>query len=366
MIGQFAITASEEVIAAGPDGLFHFKRVGDHASRPWSKPNPFTDTSLNKFVVSGIALYEDHTRKRLDVFCVAKGNLYSFHRSENPGDANAPPSFVPGPPTPLTTSSVSGTPCVATTLRTKSGTVQICSLIVPSLSGGLLHTSTKTEGESYRSGQPKTEWGPVDHVATNLGIISAVTATAVPTGTMSGSYGFIVLQLAQIVGVCIAQGRLYSVEGPFMEPLFEHFSRYKYELGNDIESLGRWKVEVTNKIAHPGEVTGNPVLLQRESQHGQLELLVPSAAGGVFHFVRTPSTPGEWHMIGGIEFPDGYPAAGSLAFFQPRQSSPYIRAKLTVALQIGGQLYITRLRDEREPWSRCSLHRVDGPGPSND
>ena len=37
-VGQFAMTELEEIVAAGPDGLFYFRRIQDHAAKPWSEP----------------------------------------------------------------------------------------------------------------------------------------------------------------------------------------------------------------------------------------------------------------------------------------------------------------------------------------
>ncbi|KAH7302892.1 hypothetical protein B0I35DRAFT_447666 [Stachybotrys elegans] len=352
VIGQFAMTNSEEVVAAGPDGLFSFKRVHDHVSKPWSSPRPFPETPLDSSSISGIALHEDKHNKRLDVFCIANGNLYSFSRSASQEDAKGPASFVAD----------FGTPCVATTLEVSYGSYtkpHRYSLVVPSQSGGLLHTSTtgpKIQSTPYCSDKTKTEWEPVEHVATHLGIISAVTIVALDT-SKSASFGFfgsVNNWQVDIVAVCIAQGRLHSVEGPFTDPTCRSYS----------SPTSGWKGNITKKIHHPGEVTGNPVLLQRKPQHGQLDFLVPSAAGGVFHFVRTPSTPDEWHMIRHVGFPSSLPAAGSLAFYSPRQESPYDNAKLGAALQIGGRLYTIQTLDGRSPWFRCQLYPVERPGPS--
>ncbi|CAI6083434.1 unnamed protein product [Clonostachys chloroleuca] len=356
VIGQFAMTASQEVVAAGPDGLFSFKRVNDHASKPWSNPRPFPGTPLDSSSVSGIALHESTLSKRLDVFCVANGNLYTFSRSTNDKDAKvSPPSFVADSSPPLATYRVSGSPAT-TTIKEESynHSKERYSLVVPSRSGGLLHTSI---GPKQSSGfgsysDPKTEWEPVDHVATHLGVISAVTTATLEKDKGDG-YGYGVLSV-DIVAVCIAQGRLHSVEGPFTEPGSGSYS---------FTPKG-WKGEITHRIHHPGEVTGNPMLLQKTLEKGQLDLLVPSAAGGIFHFVRTPSTPDEWHMIGRIGFPNDLPPAGSLAFFQLNPNQ-YSQTKiLGAALEIGGRLYIVQTTSLRQPWSGCHLYPVTGPGPS--
>ncbi|KAH7308656.1 hypothetical protein B0I35DRAFT_442368, partial [Stachybotrys elegans] len=353
-IVQFAMTDEEVVVAAGPDGLFSFKRVHDHASKPWSSPRPFPEVPFDSSSVSGIALHKHN--KRLDVFCVANGNLYSFSRSTVEEDANGPPSFVADLSPPLATYRVSGTPCIAAIPDASYPTSYRYSLVVPSQSGGLLHTSNtrpKTQRGRYGSVQTKTEWEPVEHVATHLGIISAVTIAALDTSKRS-SYGP-ANKSQDIVAICIVQGRLHSVEGPFTHPP----SRSSYS-----SPPGGWKGNITNTIHHPGEVTGSPVLLQRNLPRSQLDFLVPSAAGGIFHFVRTASTPDEWHMIGHIGFPSSLPTVGSLAFYSPRQESPYDGVKLGAALQVGGRLYTIQTLDGRYPWSGCQLYPVERPGPS--
>ncbi|CAH0045808.1 unnamed protein product [Clonostachys solani] len=345
VIGQFAMTASKEVVAAGPSGLFSFKRVNDHASKPWSKPRPFPDTPLSSSSVSGIALRESKSGERLDVFCVADGNLYTFSRATNKKDATAPPPlFVADPSPPLVTYRVSGTPSITTVKEESYGSFEErYSLVVPSQSGGLLHTSTtgpkQRSGYWYSSGQTKTEWEPVDHVATHLGVISAVT-----TAALKKHEGYNNSQV-DIVAVCIAQGKLHLVEGPFAEP----------KTGLLYFTPGGWKGVITDRIRHPGEVTGSPVLLQEKLQEGQLDLLVPSAAGGIFHFVRTPSTPDEWHMIGRIETPSYLPPAGSLAFFHLKPKGYLDPAILGAAGEIGGRLYTIQTSSLRDswPWHGC-------------
>ena len=349
-IGQFAMTESQDVIAAGPDGLFSFKRVHDHGSKPWSQPRPFPPTRLDSSCISGIALYE--ANERLTVFCVANGAIHSFSRSSTNKDGKGSPEFVADSSPPLPTYRVSGTPCITAICRGSGySKAQRWSLVVPSKSGGLLHTSTT--GPTSPSGwsrETKTDWEPVDHVAANLGIISAVCITAFYTGT---NYDYSSSDRTDIVAVCIVKGRLHSVEGPFSWP-------------HSIYSSPHWKGEITARIHHPGEVTGNPALLnvrKGNTRQDQLDLLVPSAEGGIFHFVRTPSTPDEWHMIGRIGFPSGLPAAGSLAFF--RYEKRYDGGdKIRAALQIGGKLYIIQTKDGSNPWARCLLNPVTGPGPA--
>uniref|UniRef100_A0A8H7TUP9 Uncharacterized protein n=1 Tax=Bionectria ochroleuca TaxID=29856 RepID=A0A8H7TUP9_BIOOC len=348
-IGQFAMTASEEVVAAGPDGLFSFKRVNDHPSKPWCKHRPFPGTPLNSSSVSGIALRESESGDRLDVFCVADGKLHTFSRTNERHAKAPPPSFVADSSPPLATYRVSGTPSITTIKEASYGSFgERYGLVVPSRSGGLLHTSTTGPSSYwYSSGQTNAEWESVNHVAKHLGIISAITTATLKRGNLQ----------VDIVAVCIVQGRLHSVEGPFTEPKYGIFSF----------TPGGWKDEKTDRIPHPGEVTGNPALLQKKLQEGQLDLLVPSAAGGIFHFVQTPSTPDEWHMIGRIDTPSYLPPAGSLGFFHLKLKDYFEESKLRAAGEIGGRLYTIETSTLSSyswpwPWRGCYLHPVIGPG----
>lgn len=249
-VGQFAMTESEEVVAAGPSGLFYFKRIRGHCSTPWSEPRPLPNTpaTLNSFSVSGLAIHSSELR--LDVYCVSGGVLHNFYRS----DEDSSP-FVVNPHPPLSNSGfiVSGTPAVATT-HDGNCNPQRCNLVVPCLSGGLLHTSMSS-GSRY--------WEQVDHIATNLGVISAASIVAAPKKLGLS------LNDKDIVVVCVACARLYTVEGNFADK-----SGYS----------SRWKAQTPTIIHHPGGVTGNPVLATKAWKN-QLDLLVPLAEGGVFHFV---------------------------------------------------------------------------------
>jgi hypothetical protein len=335
-IGQFATTASEEVVAAGPSGLFYFKRVRDHDATPWSesRPLPNTQAILNDSSVSGLAIHSNESR--LDVYCVSGGVLYSFYRSGEPLSL-----FVVNSRPPLSIYRVSGTPAVVATVKDGHGygTVQRWSLVVPCQSGGLLHTSTTghpSPGTWFPTGR---EWDPVDHVATDLGVISAVSITATHT------YG---PKHTDIVVVCVASARLYTVEGGFAE----EYGSFK------------WRAQTSTRVHHPGEVTGNPVLVTKTPSN-QLDLLVPSAEGGVFHFVRTTSTPDEWHMIARIAFPPGLPAASCLACnitLEPLQQRRHFRA----IVQSGGRLYQVGTYEGAHPWSGSYLQPIVAPGPFSD
>ncbi|KAI1111630.1 hypothetical protein F5Y14DRAFT_424705 [Nemania sp. NC0429] len=333
-IGQFARTLeSDEIVAAGPNGLFYFKRIRDHISRPWTeaRPLPNTRAMLNSSSVSGLAIHSSGLR--LDVYCVAGGVLHNFYRSKEDGS-----SFVVNPSPPLSTFSLVGTPAVVTT-RGHWDRLQQWSLVVPCVSGGLLHTSTTSSSEWSKNNQ----WEPVDHVAIDLGIISAVSiATTEKKSVYSNDE-------VSLVAVCIARARLYTVEGSF-----------KQESGYSSRGL-KWRAQAPTRIDHPGAVTGNPVLAKKYGDN-QLDLLVPSAEGGVFHFVRTKSFPDEWHMIGRIKFPQGLPAASCLAF----NISDYDRKRFSALVQSGGQLYQIRTLESASPWTGKHLKPIVGPGPFSD
>ncbi|KAJ2991474.1 hypothetical protein NUW58_g2503 [Xylaria curta] len=331
-IGQFAMTESEEVVAAGPNGLFYFRRVRDHASMPWSEARPLPDTlMLNDSTVSGLAVRSSHLR--LDVYCVSGGVLHNFYRSTEAGS-----SFVVNPHPPLSTYHVTGTPAIATTADNHYEP-KGWSLVVPCHSGGLLHT-WKNHPRLIGSSYPNEGWGPQDHVATDLGIISAVSVAFTQT---SGSTHM------DIVVVCVASGRLHTLEG--------RFARDKYST-----SL-RWKTQTSTRIHHPGEVTGNPTLVARAGID-QLDLLVPSAEGGVFHFVRTASTPDEWHMIARIGFPPGLPIASCLAC--NTDFGPQNKRRFNLLVQSGGRLYRVTTCEGARPWSGSYLEQIVAPGPFSD
>lgn len=345
-IGQFAITPSEEVVAATPNGLVCFKRVQDHPSKPWSEPRPFPPTTarLNASTVTGLVLHQGE-KGDLRLYCVAAGGLHAFSRS---GDLSS--SFVVEPYPPFAGSTVSGTPAVTSI---KGGSeypnCQWC-IIVPSPSGGILYTSTFASSTGYSYDPPRQSWEPSNQLAAHLGIISAVSVAATHA-RKPGGYGMYPDINTDIVAVCIASSRLHSVEGPFQQP--------------SCSSKNTWQGPKSIKIQHPGEVTGNPVLLGSENPGGdyQLDLLVPSAEGGVFHFIRTVNTPDEWHMIGRINFPTGIPIASSLACGRVSDGNYSHRSKFRAFVQCGGRLYLIETTENAQPWVGSQLYPINGPGP---
>ncbi|KAI2601824.1 hypothetical protein GGR54DRAFT_645655 [Hypoxylon sp. NC1633] len=338
-VGQFATTESEEVVAAGPNGLFYFRRVRDHATTPWSEFRPFPSVreTLNEQTVSGLALYSGHEfdeRSRLHLYCVSGGVLYSFYLTDE-NDS----SFLPDTSPPLAGRSVTGTPTVVRTSTGRSS--DRWSLVVPCQSGGLLHTSA-TYSRSYGN-SVSTEWSVVDRLAADLGIISAVSVTAIPN--RNGPYS---TETTELVAVCISRGQLNVVQGSFRK-------------GNS--SRWNWEGKTSTRILHPGEVTGNPVLIiDPYDGRNQLDLLVPSAEGGILHFLRTKSAPNDWHMIGRIAFPQNIPPASCLSF---RRSGTGGNGKrdLYALIQISGRLYHVTTTDNKCAWYNSSLKPIVHPGP---
>ncbi|KAI1413300.1 hypothetical protein F5Y13DRAFT_198557 [Hypoxylon sp. FL1857] len=332
-VGQFAMTESEEVVAAGPNGLFYFRRVRDHPAKPWSEPRPFPNVqvTLNESTVSGLALYSERDSQRLYLYCVSGSVLYSFYLSDKKNNS----SFLPDPSPPLARYKVTGKPTV---VRSKiaagySGGDR-WNLVVPCQSGGLLHTSG-TARMSYNNSL-STEWEPVDQLASNLGIISAVSVTAVRDS--------INYDKTELVAVCLSRGQLNVVQGSF---------RYDGYCGR-----WRWDGETSTKILYPGEVMGNPELITGDSRKTQLDLIVPSVEGGIFHFVRTQSAPNDWHMIGRVAFPQNTPPASCLSFH-----SIYGNLELYALIQIRGRLYHVKTTNEGLPWYNARLNPIVQPGP---
>ncbi len=355
-IGQFAMTVSEEVVAASPSGLIYFRRVRDHDSEPWTEPRPLPNTPamLNDTSVSGLAVCL--STEYLSVYCVSDGVLHSFYRSKKRGS-----SFVVNLRPPLSTYLVTGTPAVTLVegkLKGKDADEdedgdedyqfdkERWSLVVPCQSGGLLHTSTTGPCSSSHDVSKQDEWAPVDHVAADLGVISAVSIAAVHTREYEWDEGFDI----DIVAVCIASARLHTVEG-------------RFEASEKKPRHLKWKAQTSTRIHHPGEVTGNPVLVKRRTD--QLDLLVPSTERGVFHFIRTTSTPDEWHMIARITFPEGIPTVSCLGFTCIRGRSPKPR-RFRALVQSRGRLYNLRSHKGSNPWSRSSLKQIVVPGPFSD
>ncbi|KAI0968049.1 hypothetical protein F4678DRAFT_464951 [Xylaria arbuscula] len=351
-VGQFAMTVEEEVVATGPTGLVFFKRLQDHVSKPWSELRslPKTRVMLNNQSVSGLAIYS--SRWGLNVYCVSGGKLYTFYRSDKHSSFFAENLHVP-----MLTTLVSGTPTVAY-IDGRSKDVDAdeyedmyydfdggdgerqerWSLVIPCQSGGLLHTSTAGP-EIPAEGIPGDGgWEPVEVVATNLGVISAVSTATTRT---EDNYETNI----NIVAACIVESQLHTVEGPF----------------KDYETFSSWEAQTTARIHHPGEVTGNPVLIK--DRKGQLDLLVPFKEGGIFHFVRTMSTPDEWPMIAYIKLPVIGPVA-CLGFIGTRPDSCKQR-QLRAVVQSGGRLYRIKTDEASSPWSGSHIKSIVGPGPSS-
>ncbi|KAI0434592.1 hypothetical protein F5Y09DRAFT_235870 [Xylaria sp. FL1042] len=326
-IGQFAMTEEDEIIAAVPSGLLHFKRVNDHNSRPWSEGRLLPNTTmLNDSSVSGLAAIS--IGASLYVYCVSGGTLHSFYRSTEDKSSWVKDFRPPFPNYPI-----SGTPAVASSS-------QRWNLVVPCQSGGLLHTSTNGSSISRSYSSERRFWEPVDHVAKDLGIISSVSIAAIRHKTR---YRYGSPEDKDLVMVCVASGRLHTAEGELSQLSFRPV---------------KWEAQAPTRILHPGEVTGNPMLIKNGSED-QLDLLVPSAEGGIFHFVRTASTPDEWHMIARVAFPQGLPATSCLAFHSDRSYSRDFRA----LIQSGGQIYYVTTTESSKPWSGSYLRPILSPGP---
>ncbi|KAI0406158.1 hypothetical protein F4802DRAFT_613789 [Xylaria palmicola] len=312
-VGQFAVTAEEEVIAAGPSGLFYFKRIRDHESKPWSEAKPLDLDEIwdmDGSSVTGLAVQS--TRSRLDVYYVSEGRLFGFHRT---GEVGRMFSMTRDPP--LSTYSVSGTPAIVTIIDEYDNPWR-WSLIVPCQSGGLLHTPI---GGARAAGvySPAAERELVNHVAKGLGVVSAVSAAAIYTKRKS------------------SEERIDIVAPPV------------------------WDAGLPTRIQHPGEVTGNPVLLTKD-RGNSLDLLVSSADRGIFHFIRTSSAPDEWHMTARIAFPPGIPAASCLTLNTTNDERSG-RRQFTAIIQSGGRLYQSRTHDRADPWAEACLKPIIAPGP---
>ncbi|KAI1774092.1 hypothetical protein F4818DRAFT_420832 [Hypoxylon cercidicola] len=327
-VGQFAMTESEEVVAAGPDGLFYFCRVRDHAAKPWSEPRPFPSmpVTLNESTVSGLALYSG-VESGLHVYCVSDGVLHSFYRTDEDS------SFLPDTSPPLAGCRVTGKPTVVGT-RDK---LERWSLVVPCQSGGLLHASASaTYSKRPYNNSVSIKWDAVDHLATDLGIISAVSVAEVRSKR-------------ELVAVCISRGQLNVIRSSPNHDVY-HMS-------------WKWEGKTSARIIHPGEVTGNPVLITgcNDMSETQLDLLVPSAEGGIFHFVRTRSAPNDWHMVGRVAFPQNIPPAPCLSFHY-RCITRGTR-ELYALVQTGGRLYHVKTTNDERPWHNARLNPIVQPGP---
>lgn len=317
---------SEEVVAAGPNGLFYFRRVRDHATTPWteSRPVPSERVALNELTVSGLALYsgqDPYKRSQLYLYCVSGGVLYSFYLTDENNS-----SFLPDTSPPLAGRNVTGNPTIVQA-RNAHDSNDRWSLVVPCQSGGLLHTEAT---HSYSS----TGGRAVDHLASDLGIISAVSVTAIRKSIdMTTNYEI------ELVAVCISRGQLNVVQGPF--------------------NGWKWEGKTSTRILHPGEVTGNPMLIT--DRNNQLDLLVPSAEGGIFHFIRTQSAPNDWHMIGRVAFPQNTPPASCLSFHSRNITSR--TRELYALVQTCGRLYHVKTTSNELPWYNARLNPIVQPGP---
>ncbi|KAI0876292.1 hypothetical protein GGS24DRAFT_514233 [Hypoxylon argillaceum] len=339
-VGQFAMAASE-IIAAFPIGLFYFKRVRDHESTPWSEPRLLSSPQamLDASSVSGLAIHSIPNHPSLYVYCVSEGVLHILYRYEMAGS-----SFSVNLCSPLSTYPVSGTPAVATTVYDDSYCNKILqwNLVVPCQAGGLLHTSTTGPLSSNYLDPNIGEWAPVDHVATDVGVISAVSIASMKKPDPEFPHYDVVL-----VAAYITSGRLYTLEGMVVQG----------------SRPCPWMVQTPARIHHPNEVTGNPVLVTKPETE-QLDLLVPSAGEGLFHFVRTESTFGEWHMIARITFPPGVPPASCLAF--TADQPPGRPRQFNAIIQSGYQLHQLTTYEGAKPWVGSYLKQIVAPGPFSD
>ncbi|KAG8161564.1 hypothetical protein KVR01_008551 [Diaporthe batatas] len=357
-IGKVAMTryGPKEVIVTGSDGLFFFRRMHYHPWKPWSQLQRFPrrEAELNATTVTGLAVHEDMD-KTLRVYCVAKGQLYAFYR---PGDLST--GFVVDHCPAFDEFKIKGIPAAATLSEQIGGvdsdrTLRWC-LVVPRSLGGLLYTDTTapSKGTYNISEPPHQYWTHASVFAEHLTEISAVAITV--------SRVYKTPRLAddpptEVVAVCINRGRLHSFEGIF-NPVEWETKKFGHQ---DIP------------IQHPGRVIGNPVLLSDENEQGrhQLDLLVPSAKGGIFRFMRTESTRREWHMVGRIGFPIGFPLVSSLACARlgPAQlGGDHLPpgSSLHAFMQCKGKLYFIKAPETATTWARSRLEAILGPGPFHD
>ncbi|KAI0429152.1 hypothetical protein F5Y09DRAFT_311159 [Xylaria sp. FL1042] len=154
-----------------------------------------------------------------------------------------------------------------------------------------------------------------------------------------------------VLAVVIASGRLHTVEGR---------TRRESEC---CPATSGWRASEPTRIHHPGEVTGNPVLMG--SSGAQVDLLVPSAEGGVFHFVRPASTPDERHMIAHMAFSHCLPAASCIVSNRS-QSSWGCTKHFSAVIQTGGRLYHVTTNAGSKPWLGAYLKPIVAPGPLSD
>lgn len=152
----------------------------------------------------------------------------------------------------------------------------------------VLYTSTYRPFRTANYFASPESWEAIKQIATDLVIVSAVSVKVInpKRGYMSSSLSHPDKKTKTMVAV-IARGRVYTTEGPFERP-----KEPAYEHGYDKPPLPdcSWQASTRIRVQHPGEVTGNPVLFSKADDE-QFDLLVPFAEGGIFHFIRTPSTP---------------------------------------------------------------------------
>ncbi|KAH9892386.1 hypothetical protein F4778DRAFT_772796 [Xylariomycetidae sp. FL2044] len=302
-IGQFAVrVGSDEVVAATPDGLVYFQRIQEHPTRPWSQPRLIPNTEM----------MNTSNECGLDVYCVSHGTLRYLHgnRIENTL------SLLNSQP-PLWTQTVIGAPSVTSWygLSNHSG-----GYLLQNLVSSRVRRKEGVSGTDHRTLKELSTWMSMRHIAASLGVVSAVS-------------------VAKITGGLVA--------GPFEE--HNH----------------NWKADSSMKIHHPGKVVGNPVLISSKEarQLDQLDLLVPSAEGSLFHFVRMSSMTDEWHMIARIVLPHGFSHASCLAFSREIWDTFSRATELCAHVQCDGQLYRIKTPEDSTPWSRSCWILIVVPGP---
>ncbi|KAI1176426.1 hypothetical protein F4777DRAFT_577924 [Nemania sp. FL0916] len=365
LVGQFVMTQRETVIGAGSNGLFYFDRLHSHPSQPWTEPRPFPNTTamLNASSVSGLAAFVD--KQATHVFCLSGGTVHHFRRLDQPGSSFEVLSCPLQTPDmhPLT-----GTPAVTGIKPQYLGAaITQWSLVVPCAKGGLIYTSTNCRW--VEPGVLPYPWTPGEHVATDLGVVSAVTIANISATALFSDGPR--REVNKLVAVCISHGRLYTVQG------------YLKNTSEDKTTPPKWNVRTTKAIVHPGKVTGNPVLTEKFSEQ-QLDLLVPSTDKDIFHYIHSASVPDEWHMIARITLPWEFavPSCLSMILFgytdpedekcgtsvSGRLTDPWPNrdGELRALIGSGGRLYHITTPIVASPWSQSRLRQIATPGPFSD
>ncbi|KAH9887546.1 hypothetical protein F4778DRAFT_432194 [Xylariomycetidae sp. FL2044] len=371
VMGHFAGTKDEEIIAASPSGLIYFKRILDHPMKPWTEPRPLLSDPpmmLSSATVSGLALYSGQQSQKpfYQVYCVAGGVLHRLYRSDQDGG----PFLVDSEP-PLSGHRVNGVPGVEEYIAWDNKLS--LSLVVPCESGGFLHTSTWLHTSSsippllhlygdsssllprearyseysyaLRDFAPSYRWEQAEHLSEDFGIISGMSVVMISRPRYPGR------RRVTLLAACIAGGQLFTVEKPIDGPESSMSSQRRQTR--------------TSRISHPDEVGGNPSLISGDNfaDKLQLDMLVSSTTGGIFHYVRTPSSSDEWHMVGRFQFPPDVPAASCLSF--ARQLEYGGLSCLRALIQSGGRLYRVKTAEGATAWEGCQLTPITGPGPSH-